>query len=125
MYFDGQGFCLYYKIFQSGRFPWPSAADGTARLTTAQLAMLGCHPCRTLPAISTAFAPRTLSVVARRHDILPNKYMPGERSSRRPSWKLRRAHRLSRFRSSRRWRAPPTALRGAVFGRGPRTLKSF
>nr|WP_305809548.1 hypothetical protein [Sinorhizobium medicae] len=25
---------------QRGRFPWPSAADGTARLTAAQLAML-------------------------------------------------------------------------------------
>ncbi|MDW9925140.1 hypothetical protein GOB36_32770 [Sinorhizobium meliloti] len=28
LYFDGQGFCLYYKILQRGRFPWPSAADG-------------------------------------------------------------------------------------------------
>lgn len=37
---DGQGFCLYYKILDRGRFPWPSAADGTARLTAAQLAML-------------------------------------------------------------------------------------
>nr|WP_280952079.1 IS66 family insertion sequence element accessory protein TnpB [Sinorhizobium sp. BJ1] len=25
---------------QKGRFPWPSAADGTARLTSAQMAML-------------------------------------------------------------------------------------
>ncbi|MFQ6186672.1 IS66 family insertion sequence element accessory protein TnpB, partial [Sinorhizobium meliloti] len=40
LYYDGQGFCLYYNILQRGRFPWPSAADGTARLTTAQLAML-------------------------------------------------------------------------------------
>ncbi|MEY9767783.1 transposase [Sinorhizobium fredii] len=40
LYFDGQGFCLYYKILQKGRFPWPSAADGTARLTSAQMAML-------------------------------------------------------------------------------------
>ncbi|WP_280953508.1 IS66 family insertion sequence element accessory protein TnpB [Phyllobacterium phragmitis] len=36
--------CLYfqltYKILQKGRFPWPSASDGTARLTSAQLAML-------------------------------------------------------------------------------------
>ena len=40
LYFDGQGFCLYYKILQKGRFPWPSPADGTARLTSAQLAML-------------------------------------------------------------------------------------
>lgn len=38
LYFDGHGFCLYYKVLQRGRFPWPSAADGTARLTTAQLA---------------------------------------------------------------------------------------
>ena len=37
---DGQGFCLYYKILEHGRFPWPSPADGTARLTPAQLAML-------------------------------------------------------------------------------------
>jgi transposase len=40
LYWDGQGFCLYYKILERGRFPWPSAADGTARLTSAQLAML-------------------------------------------------------------------------------------
>lgn len=40
LYFDGQGFCLYYKILQKGRFPWPSASDGTARLTSALLAML-------------------------------------------------------------------------------------
>jgi transposase len=37
---DGQGFCLYYKVLERGRFPWPSAGDGTARLTSAQLAML-------------------------------------------------------------------------------------
>jgi transposase len=40
LYWDGQGFCLYYKILERGRFPWPSAADGAARLTSAQLAML-------------------------------------------------------------------------------------
>ncbi|MDW9375008.1 transposase (plasmid) [Sinorhizobium meliloti WSM1022] len=78
-----------------------------------------------LSILQEAFGPDgSVSVVARRHDILPNRYMPGERSSRRPSWKVRRAHRLSRFRLSRR-RARPTALRGAAFGRGPRTLKSF
>jgi transposase len=27
---DGQGFCLYYKVLEKGRFPWPSSADGTA-----------------------------------------------------------------------------------------------
>jgi transposase len=39
LYFDGHGFCLYYKILQKGRFPWPSASDGTARLMSAQLAI--------------------------------------------------------------------------------------
>lgn len=28
LYWDGQGFCLYYKVQERGRFPWPSAADG-------------------------------------------------------------------------------------------------
>jgi len=39
---DGQGFCLYYKVLDApkGRFPWPSPADGVARLTAAQVAML-------------------------------------------------------------------------------------
>ncbi len=40
LYWDGQGFCLYYKVLEGGRFPWPSVADGAARLTAAQLAML-------------------------------------------------------------------------------------
>ncbi len=40
LYWDGQGFCLYYKVLERSRFPWPSVADGTARLTAAQLAML-------------------------------------------------------------------------------------
>jgi len=52
LYWDGQGFCLYYKVLERGRFPWPNAADGEpfsaigprtiarARLTSAQLAML-------------------------------------------------------------------------------------
>jgi len=40
LYWDGQGFCLYYKVLQQGRFPWPSVSDGTARLTSGQLAML-------------------------------------------------------------------------------------
>ncbi|WP_234851182.1 transposase [Sinorhizobium meliloti] len=36
MFWDGQGFCLYYKVLEKGRFPWPSAtgwhspADGGA-----------------------------------------------------------------------------------------------
>jgi len=40
LYRDGQGFCLYYKVLERGRFPWPSAGDGAIRLTSAQLAML-------------------------------------------------------------------------------------
>jgi transposase len=40
LYWDGQGFCLYYKVLQQGRFPWPSVSEGTARLTSGQLAML-------------------------------------------------------------------------------------
>lgn len=37
---DVQGFCLHYKVPEKGGFPWPSAKDGSARLTSAQLAML-------------------------------------------------------------------------------------
>ena len=41
LFWDGQGFCLYCKVLEKGRFPWPSPADGTAlRLTSAQLSML-------------------------------------------------------------------------------------
>jgi len=40
LYWDGQGFCLYYKILQRGSFPWPSSGDASIRLTAAQLAML-------------------------------------------------------------------------------------
>ncbi|WP_170109135.1 IS66 family insertion sequence element accessory protein TnpB [Neorhizobium huautlense] len=40
LYFNSQGFCLFYKILQKVRLPWPSASDGTARLMSAQLAML-------------------------------------------------------------------------------------
>ena len=37
LYWDGQGFCLYYKVLQKGRFPWPAHGDGAVRLTSAQL----------------------------------------------------------------------------------------
>jgi transposase len=40
LYWDGQGFCLYYKVLERGRFAWPTASEGAARLTRAQLAML-------------------------------------------------------------------------------------
>lgn len=39
LYWDGQGFCLYYKVLERGRFPWPNAKDGAVRMTSAQLAM--------------------------------------------------------------------------------------
>ena len=38
--FDGTGLCLYAKRLEAGRFRWPSPADGTVRLTSAQLATL-------------------------------------------------------------------------------------
>ena len=41
LFWDGQGFCLFYKVLEKGRFPWPSGAQGSpVRLTSAQLAML-------------------------------------------------------------------------------------
>jgi hypothetical protein len=40
LFWDGQGFCLYYKVLDRGRFVWPSAQDDAVRLTSAQLAML-------------------------------------------------------------------------------------
>ena len=38
--YDGTGLCLYSKRLEAGRFSWPSPADGTVRLTSAQLATL-------------------------------------------------------------------------------------
>jgi transposase len=41
LWWDGQGFCLFYKRFEKGRFIWPSAQEGTSiGITRAQLAML-------------------------------------------------------------------------------------
>lgn len=37
---DGPGFCLYYTVLERGRVLWLNAADGSMRLTSAQLAML-------------------------------------------------------------------------------------
>jgi transposase len=28
LFWDGQGFCLYYKVLERGRFPWPTATAG-------------------------------------------------------------------------------------------------
>lgn len=30
LHWDGQGFCLYYKVLERGRFPWPREAPGYA-----------------------------------------------------------------------------------------------
>ena len=40
LWWDGQGYCLFYKVLEQGRFPWPTSNDGVARLTSAQLSML-------------------------------------------------------------------------------------
>ena len=38
--FDGTGLCLYSNRLEAGRFRWPSPAEGTVRLTAAQLTTL-------------------------------------------------------------------------------------
>ena len=35
-----RGFCLFYKILERGYFPWPTAKEGVAHLTQAQLSTL-------------------------------------------------------------------------------------
>lgn len=40
LYWDGQGFCLFAKRLEKGRFIWPVTTDGVVRLTPAQLSML-------------------------------------------------------------------------------------
>ncbi|MCF8482936.1 MAG: IS66 family insertion sequence element accessory protein TnpB [Rhodospirillum sp.] len=37
---DGQGFCLFSKRLERGRFIWPRAEGGVISLTSAQLSML-------------------------------------------------------------------------------------
>lgn len=37
---DGQGFCLFTKRLERGRFVWPSANEGVVHVTAAQLSML-------------------------------------------------------------------------------------
>ena len=37
---DGQGMCLFAKRLERGRFLWPSTADGTVTISTAQLGYL-------------------------------------------------------------------------------------
>lgn len=41
LWWDGQGFCLFYKCFDSGKIVWPSTGEnGTVGITRAQLSML-------------------------------------------------------------------------------------
>lgn len=41
LWFDGQGYCLYYKCLEKGKFTWPvSVNSGSVGITKAQLAML-------------------------------------------------------------------------------------
>ena len=40
LYWDGQGFCLFAKRLEKGRFVWPLTKDGALTLTSAQLSML-------------------------------------------------------------------------------------
>src|SRR5712691_8773359 len=40
LYWDGQGFCLFAKRLEKGRFTWPSTKEGSVTLTPAQLSML-------------------------------------------------------------------------------------
>jgi transposase len=40
LWHDGQTLVLYYKRLERGHFIWPSAKDGKAMLTGAQLSML-------------------------------------------------------------------------------------
>ena len=40
LWWSGDGFCLFAKRLERGRFVWPHAASGTVHLSGAQLAML-------------------------------------------------------------------------------------
>lgn len=41
LWWDGQGYCLYYKCLDSGKFIWPKSEEsGTVGITRGQLAML-------------------------------------------------------------------------------------
>ena len=41
LWWDGQGFCLFYKLLDKGKFTWPgSVQGGNIRVTKAQLSML-------------------------------------------------------------------------------------
>jgi transposase len=40
LYWDGQGFCLFTKRLEKGRFVWPLTKEGSVTLTPAQMSML-------------------------------------------------------------------------------------
>jgi len=40
LWWDGDGFCLFLKRLERGRFVWPNAESGTVSLTRAQLSMM-------------------------------------------------------------------------------------
>ena len=40
LHYDGQGFCLFYKVLDKSTFTWPAARDGKVAITPAQLASL-------------------------------------------------------------------------------------
>jgi len=40
LWWSGDGFCLFAKRLERGRFVWPQATHGTVQLTSAQLSML-------------------------------------------------------------------------------------
>jgi transposase len=40
LWWDSQGYCLFYKVLERGYFPWPTAKEGVVHLTSAQLSML-------------------------------------------------------------------------------------
>ena len=40
LYWDGQGFCLFAKRLEKGRFIWPVTKEGSVTLTSAQLSLL-------------------------------------------------------------------------------------
>lgn len=54
LWHDSDGFCLFQKLLDRGKFTWPKAESGTVSLTRAQLSML-CegidwrHPVRSAP----------------------------------------------------------------------------
>lgn len=40
LFWDGQGWCLFAKRLEKGRFVWPVTREGAVTLTPAQLSML-------------------------------------------------------------------------------------